>query len=220
MILALSGGCEGEDSTPLDTGSAYFPLNKGIYQIYAVNEVRYSALAEPVASSYELMVEVVDSFPSAQGQYTYVIHRSRRSTEIDSWEILDTWSARKDSREAIVSEGNTAFVKVIFPVRTGTRWNGNAFNTLGIDEYVLTNIHQSFGINGMTFENTFTVEQERNEDLIVFNDERREVYALDVGLVYKKIIQLNYCTDEICIGKQKIENGLEIQMVIKQYGKH
>lgn len=218
--MALVAGCEAEESTSLDTGSAYFPFKKGVYQVYSVNEIRYSAIAEPETLAYELMTEVVDSFPSPQGQYTYVIHRSRRSTETDPWEALDTWSARKDNSEAIVSEGNTAFVKVIFPIRSGTRWNGNAFNTLENDEYELKDIDQPFEVNGMTFEKTLTVEQERNEDFIVFRDERQEVYALDVGLVYKVITQLNYCTDDNCRGQQKIDSGIEMKLVIKQYGKH
>lgn len=220
MVLALFAGCEAEESPHLDTGSAYFPLKKGIFQVYSANEIRYSAMGEPVTLAYELMTEVVDSFPSPQGQYTYVIHRSRRSTEKEPWEELDTWSARKDNREAIVSEGNTPFVKVIFPIRSGTRWNGNAFNTMGDDEYELKDIDQPFEVNGMTFEKTLIVEQERNEDFIVFRDERQEVYALDVGLVYKVITQLNYCTDDNCLGQQKIESGIEMKLVIKQYGKH
>ena len=74
-------------------------------------------------------------------------------------------------------------------------------------------------LNGMTFDNTITVEQEDNEDAIVFRDERKEVYALHLGLVYKELIQLNYCTDDVCLGQQRIDQGIEIRMVIKDYGK-
>jgi hypothetical protein len=51
-------------------------------------------------------------------------------------------------------------------------------------------------------------------------DERRNVYALNVGLVYREIIQLNYCTDDTCLGQQIIEDGMEMKVAIKQYGKH
>lgn len=220
MVLVLVIGCEAEESVPLNTGSAYFPLKKGIYQVYAVNEIRYSAVAEPETLTYELMTEVVDSFPSAKDTYIYVIHRSRRSAETEPWEVLDTWSARKDKTEAIVSEGNTPFVKVVFPIRDGARWNGNAFNALGDDEYELKDIHQPFAAGGMTFEKTLTIEQEQNEDPIVFNDARMEVYARDVGMVYRQTVQLYYCTDDDCLGQQKIAHGIDMKMVIKQYGRH
>ena len=220
MFLAFFAGCDGEESPIPDAGTAYFPLEKGLYHIYAVNEVRYSTSPDPEVLNYEVMTEVVDSFPSAKGQYLYVIHRKRRTSETDPWELIGTWSARRDESEVIVSEGNTSFVKVKFPLRDDTRWNGNAFNSLGQDEYELKDIHQPMELSGITFENTMTVEQERNNDIIVFRDERIEIYALDVGLVYKEIIQLNYCTDDNCLGQQKVEHGTEMKMVIKGYGKN
>jgi hypothetical protein len=220
VFLALFAGCDGEENLMRDPGTAYFTLKKGLYHVYAVNEIRHSASAAPEVLNYEIMTEVVDSFPSAQGDYTYVIHRSRRASEGEPWEQLDTWSARKDKSEVIVSEGNIPFVKVSFPLREDTRWDGNAFNTIGVDEYELKDINQPREVNGMTFEITMTIEQERNEDVIVYRDERSEVYALDVGLIYKEVIQLNYCTNDDCLGQQKVDHGLEMKMVIKQYGRY
>jgi hypothetical protein len=219
MISALLISCGGEDPDHLDTGSAYFPLEKGVFQVYSVYETRYSPVNDPQVMLYELMTEVVDSFPGPNG-HSFVIRRSRRMTEDEPWEVLDTWSARKDSREVIVSESNTPFVKAIFPVRSGSRWNGNELNTLGADEYEIVKAGEPFEVDGMRFDNTFTVEQEQNEDLIVFNDERREVYARNVGLVFKEVIQLNYCTDDDCLAQQKIDNGVEMKILIKEYGKH
>ena len=218
--MTLAWGCSGDENLIPDTGTAYFPLKKGMYHIYSVEETRYASESEPEVSTYELMTEVVDSFPAAQGTYNYVIHRMRRSTTRDPWQPLDTWAARKEKSEVIVSEGNTPFVKVKFPLGKDTRWNGNAFNTLGEDEYQFLDIHQPMQLNGIDFEKTVTVEQERNEDIIVFRDERREVYALEVGLVYKEVIQLNYCTDDPCLGQQKIDHGIEMKMAIRQYGKN
>jgi hypothetical protein len=219
LVWALAARCGDEGSVPLDAGYAYFPLKKGIFQVYSVNEIHYTAIAPPETSDYELMTEVVDSFPGPEG-YTYVIMRSRRSSASESWTILDTWSARKTDTRVIVSEGNTAFVKVIFPPRSGTRWNGNAFNTLGDDEYALKETDRPAEVNGMTFEKTLTVEQEQNEDLVVFNDQRSEIYARDAGLIYREIKQLNYCTEPGCLGQQKIDNGIEMKMWIKDYGRH
>ena len=218
VFLILFAGCDGEEGLPEDSGPRYFPLQQGAYHIYIVHETRYSAGQEPVNLDYEVMTRVADSFPSAQGGYTYVIHRNKRSGEGDLWEPMDTWSVRKDQREVIVSEGNTPFVKGKFPLASDTRWNGNALNTLGVDEYGYMDLHLPIELNGMAFENTITVEQERNEDLIVFRDDRTEVYALGVGLVFKEVIQLNFCTDDRCLGQQKIDQGLEMKMEIREYG--
>lgn len=216
----LAVGCREEETLILDSGAEYFPIKKGLYHVYSVNEVRYGPGSDPEELNYELMTAVVDSFPSAQDGFTYVIHRSRRMAAGSPWEAVDTWSARKDKSEVIVSEGNTAFVKLRFPVRADFRWDGNAFNSLGEDEYEFKDIRQPMVLDGMTFEKTMTVEQELNDDLIVFRDERKEMYALDVGLVYREIIQLNYCTDDNCLGQQTVEEGIEMRMVIKQYGRY
>lgn len=216
-FFVLLGACSAEEALVPDTGAGYFPLKKGHYQVYAVNEIHYSG-SQVETVNYELMTAVVDSFPSAGGQYTYVIHRSQRSGESDAWEVIDTWSARIGQSEAILSEGNTPFVKVKFPATEDSRWNGNAFNTLGVDEYEIREAGQRKEFNGMVFDRTITVEQEHNEDFIVYRDERAEVYALGVGLVYKKTLQFSYCTEDHCLGQEKINAGIEREMVIKEYG--
>jgi len=213
-------GCSGEEALIPDTGESFFPLEKGIYHIYTVHEVRYAASAGQEILNYEIRTEVVDSFPSTGGGYTFVIHRSRRPSAPDPWEALDTWSVKKDERNVIVAEGNTSFLKLKFPVRAGTRWNGNTYNALGDDAYEFKDIGELMEFNGMSFDKTMAVEQERNDDFIVFNDLRREIYARNVGLIYKEIVQLNYCTDDNCIGQQNISQGVELRMVIKEYGKH
>lgn len=220
LFLALAGACREEDNVGPGTNDIYFPLRTGFYQVYHVNEVRYSVSSEPSIAAYEIMTEVADSFPSAANEVTYVIHRSRRDSETQPWEILDTWSARREGNDLIVSEGNVAFVKLRFPVRDGVRWNGNSYNAGAPDEYEFTDLGQRLEVNGLTFEETVRVEQESNEDLIVYRDVRSETYAPGVGLVYREITQLNYCTDDHCIGQQKIDHGIELKMTISDYGMH
>ena len=220
LFLALFAACEGDDAGPFDSGAAYFPLQKGIFQVYSVHEVKYHDAGEPEIYDYDLMTEVVDSFPSIDGQgYTFVVHRSRRFAGVDPWEIVDTWSVRRDGNRMIVAEGNLSIVKMLLPVREGVKWDGNIYNSLGEDIFQYGDVGMSMEVNGMTFEKTMTVEQELNEDVIVYYDARREVYAADAGMVYKEVIQLNYCSDDHCLGQQKIEHGTDLKMEIKEYGK-
>ena len=219
LVLALLAGCDADNPQPIDSGSDYFPLETGAYRIYTVEEVHYANGSEPQSMQYELMTRIVDSIPSNGKDVTYVIYRSKRMDVTQPWEVVDTWSARKDKTRAIMYEGNIPFVKLAFPVKNGGRWNGNEYNTLGDDGYELKNVGQSTELNGLIFENTAAVEQEINDDFIVFRDERMEVYARGVGLIAKKIVQLHYCTDDPCLGQQLIDEGLEFNMEIKEYGK-
>ncbi len=220
MLLILFGGCEGEEARVPDNGAAYFPLQTGVYQVYDVLEKRYEVAQAPQEFSYQLMTEIVDSFPSDAGHLTYVMHRARRQTESDPWEQLDTWSVRSEANGIIVAEGNTAFVKLALPVGEGNRWDGNAYNSIGKDEYQVRQMRYPFEVNGVTFGNTVTVEQERNEDPIVFHDERSEVYAAGVGLIYREVVQLDYCTANDCLGLRKIDEGIDMRITIVDYGRH
>lgn len=148
----------------------------------------------------------------------YVIHRSKSTDTPGSWVSLDTWSVRRDGNTFVVAEGNTSFVKLIAPIEEGGKWDGNAFNTMDKDEYVARDVGKPFAVDDQTFDNTITVEQESNEDPIVFHDVRREVYAREVGLIYKKVVQLKYCTTNECLGLQRIDEGIELEMRIVDYG--
>ena len=219
FFLAGMQSCVTEDARPVDVGKDYLPLQKGVYQVYTVQETQYTDPLQPTELSYQLMTEIVDSFPATDGGYTYVIYRSTRPDESSPWEYKDTWSVHSDDQQAVVQEGNESFIKISFPVREGRVWNGNALNIKGEDVYALKDIQQSFTLPGVTFDNTITVEQEDNQDLIVYQDKRFEVYARDIGLVYKELIQLEYCTQPSCIGQQLVVSGLIYKQSLLTHGK-
>lgn len=220
LPFGLFAACSGEEPAMPVKDTEWVPLETGRYSVYDVEESRYAPGRLPETSYYEMLVEVVDSFPVAGEEYTYVIHRRTRSDEGAAWAFLDTWSARSDGHQVIVSEGSVPFVRVKFPVTIGNRWDGNALNTLGEDTYAYRDVGAPLQVNGHSFMHTMTVEQEYNDDVIVFTDKRTEVFAPDVGLVFKEVIQLYYCTDDACLGQQKIDRGTQMEMVIKSYGKY
>src|SRR4051812_42957499 len=152
-------------------------MRTGWYQIYDVYEIRYSEVTDPDTLVYELMTEVVDSFKNNIGETTYVLHRSTREDKSEDWKFLDTWSARVDANEAVQIEGNTAYVKLSFPLSLNKTWNGNSLNNVGEDEYKVTGFDEPTTLDGTTFDKTLTVEQEFNDDPIVYTDIRKEIYA-------------------------------------------
>lgn len=214
----LVAACTSDEFKPADRGLDYFPLKTGLYHIYKVDSIGYSEVAEPETLAYELMTEVTDSFPNPEGNFTYVISRFKRLDSTSAWQNFDTWSARVSNREAVVNEGAVSFVKLVFPVVAKSVWDGNKFNSNDTDEYEITVFQQPYMAGGMTFESAITVEQENNEDFIVFLDERKEVYARGVGLVYKEITQLQYCVDDNCRGQQIIERGTIYKQELIEYG--
>jgi hypothetical protein len=205
-LLLLLCACGEEESVPAQTGKDFFPLKVGHSWIYKVDETIYSEVKAPEHKVYRLKLEVGDSIVLPGNMITYIIYRSTQELDANHWSSLDTWSARKNDYEVVVDEGNTSFKKLIFPLRDGLTWDGNQYNTLGPDSYTMTRAN-TVSVMGTVFTETLKVEQERNDDLIVFLDEREEFYAKDIGLVKRSVTQLNYCTAEDCIGQQKIKSG-------------
>ncbi len=212
-------GCD-ENPIVVEDESAYFPLEIGRYLIYQIDQTSYSELDPPHVSTYQLKIETVDAFETVEGDLQFVFYRSTRATESDPWEYEDTWSAKRSAIRAVMKEGNTSFVKLSFPLRENREWDGNTFNTLGEDVYEAIQVKKPFTIEGLPeFPKTITVMQSDNQDFIVFQDKRSEVYAKDVGLIEKKILQLNYYTLPIeDIGKQKIKNGIDFSQRLIEYG--
>jgi hypothetical protein len=216
--LVVLGCTHNGEVSVRDSGENYFPVAVGQYSIFDVNEIQYSEVADTDTLQYELKTEVVDSFKNNIGTFTYVVHRSKRPAGSSEWQFLDTWSVRKDNNQVVQAEGNTSFVKLVFPPSKGARWNGNGQNGMEEDEYEVMDFDTPQSFNNLSFEKTATVEQEFNDDPIVYTDLRKEVYARGTGLVYKETTQLHFCTSEVC--DRIIENGMIYKQTIKEYGVH
>jgi hypothetical protein len=212
-------GCETED-TPFNPRREreYVPLRVGMFQVFTVNEIRYQ-LGVPETLDYELKVLVTDSFPSVHNTYIYVLTRSTREPGGD-WSYLDTWSARVDDSEFVVSEENISYLKIRLPLFEGNTWNGNTYNVAGADEYKLTDLRFAHEAGGEIFPDCIAVLQADSDDYIVFLDQRHEIYARNVGLIYREVTQLNYCTSTAqgCLGQQIVDSGVVLKQTIKEYG--
>jgi hypothetical protein len=158
---------------------------------------------------------------------TFIFTRETRTSAASPWQSLDTWSARIENDQLIQSEGNTLFVKLLFPASTGLSWNGNQFNNLrnngnlfngsGSESYRITAYDLPFEIGSMMYPKTLIVVQNNFVDAIVGEDQRQEIYVRDIGLVYKEVIQLEYCSTPDCLGQQKIDKGVMYVQSLKEY---
>lgn len=214
FVLVIS--CDSSDSLNTDIGKNHFPLQTGRFIIYDVERTVYT-LGVPTTHLYELKVAVIDSFKNVQGDYVYVLHRSTRPDDASLWIYLDSWSVRDAAMETVVSEGNLPIVKLKYPVHKGFRWNSNVYNTLGEDEFEMTGFQKEI-FNSLELSKCLTVIQEDNGDFIVALDQRKEIYAPDIGLVYKDSTVLNYCTQPECLGEQIVQSGVRYKQTVKAYG--
>lgn len=218
LVFAHAMSCSKDEAMPAASVKDYFPLKIGVSHIYSVEETVTQQISGEIKSTYELKTVVADSIPETDGTFTYVVQRYKRNDAQSAWINLPTWSARVSKFQAIVSEENTGYLKVEAPITEGKEWNGNLPNSQDKDKYALVEVGKPYSINSTnSYPNTITVLQNDNKDLVVFQDKRSEVYAEGIGLVYREILQLEYCTDPACLGQQKVKKGLAYKQVLKEY---
>ncbi|MBI1767970.1 MAG: hypothetical protein HYR67_06325 [Bacteroidetes bacterium] len=221
-IGIMLDGCSYSDTMRIP-GQLYFPLRVGNYQIYQVSETNILHLScndtDLPPERYELKVLIYDSSKNAEGGYAYFMHRYTRPDSTQVWSEFDTWSARATTNQVIVNEGNTSYVKLFFPFVNNSKWNGNQYNNLAKEDYVLKNYGQSYQLsNEKKYSTTLTVEQSDNQDFFVYQDKRVEVYAVSIGLIYKETTQLTYFQNP-CYGQQKVKTGIIYTQMLKSYGR-
>jgi hypothetical protein len=219
LFALILSACGDDDKIVKLSDEDYFPLRTGFYQIYSVQKTVYEELESPQTYSYELRTEVVDSFLNAQNTYTYVIYMSTRQNENSGWQFETSWSARVNPYNAISTEGNVSYVRISFPPSNNSVWDGNSVNSLEADEYVIKNARKPYDLMGTTYPDCIRIVQE-DEVNNLFRDQREEVYARNVGLIYKKSVVLNYCDDSDCFGQGIIVSGEMYEQELKSYGQN
>jgi hypothetical protein len=199
----------------------YLPLSIGLFQIYTITETEYINGLNGITKVYELKTEIMDSILLSDNIYSYVIYRSTRTTPQQAWNYLDTWTATFTDREARVQEGNVSFVKLDLPIANGNSWNGNLYNSLGEEKYMVSILTEPEAVNNLVFDDVLEVVQRNEQDNIVGNDIRKEMYARGVGLISREVETITYCTNTPeCLGEQIIQEGFVVQQKIKEYGKN
>ncbi len=231
IFAALLSSC-GDNPTEI-ASEEYFPLRVGYQWIYDVEEsstLRNLCADDGVTNSaYELKVEIVSETATVEGGTTFTFQRSKRTAISAPWTLLATWTAQRKGTQLIANESNIVFVKLVFPVNDGVSWNGNQYNTqlqinkVNADTYTIESVHQPYVVStSFSFPKTVTVIQNAEDNNITRRDNRKEVYALGVGLVFKESIELDYFIDSnppnnVCLAQKRVKKGSTWKQTLKEF---
>lgn len=206
--------CKKDLALPPDLGYNYYPTTVGWYIEYEIDSIVYNDFTNSIDTIHYFLKEVIESeFENASDSISFRIERFKKNNITDEWIISDVWFGTRNKRYIIRSEENIPYVKMIFPVKNGARWNGNTYNTLQEQIYEYIKKDESFQINNLSFDSTVTIKQLENINLIE-KQESKEVYARNIGLIYKEIIDLK---TEV---NGTIKRGYIYTQKIKSYGKN
>ncbi len=214
-MLGLAA-CERSDSPRPDAGYDYFPLETGSFREYEVTETRY-ALAQPTQTrTFQIREVIGPKYTDASGQDVYPVERSVR--EGNTWRVDSVSSVWRTTDRAFRTESGFTFVKIQFPIKEGSRWNGNLYNTLSERFFEIKNANKPLTIGAFTFDQTLVVVQQNDSTLLSLR-KSQETYAKNIGLIKREQTSVQYCGTPDCLGKGIIDYGFTKIMVLKNYGR-
>ena len=204
LVGSLLLGCNKSETEllALDTGYEYYRLQVGKEYIYQVDSILFDEgtggiIVDSVRTFYREVV--ADTLLDNNGNALYRMERYVRRRPEEPWVINKVWTAQRTVRQAYRTEDNLRFISLVFPPVAGASWNGTAF----IDELTsvevsgdpiqmfvgwvsrFTEVGQSLVLGDLTFPETVTVEVADFESTIGLR-KGFEIYARDVGLVYRE----------------------------------
>lgn len=220
FIAFFTWQCKKKEPVP-DVGYEYFPTTQKLYAIYQVDSFFYDSFNFEIDSfSYQVKEIIESEIIDNSGRKTLRLERYYRANASAAWQIKDVWVANRTNSTAEKTEENIKFVKLAFPVKASTHWNGNIYNTLKEQDYTYEKINEPFSINNYSFDSTVTVIQIADSSLIE-KKLQYEIYAKHVGMVYKKHIDVKDQSSEIDFSlpfDKRIDTGVDYTYRLIEYG--
>lgn len=193
ILIAFLASCDNEpvETPEVFTGQEYFPLSTGNTLIYKVTEITIDKPSDYYDTTVYYLKEITDSaFLDNENDTAYRIERYTSISQVYNWIIHSVWEAKLTETTAEKVEENYRIVKLRFPVKQGVTWNGNIYNESEFQEYKISSVNEPYNFGTFSFDSCLTVVHDSSSSLI-HKDLAYEVYALNVGLIYKEKTYLN-----------------------------
>jgi hypothetical protein len=189
-ICLLSCKKDREDVAPVDIGHDYAALTLGKYVVYDVDSFYYDDFTATIDTfNFQIREEVAESYTDLEGDEAFKIERYRKDHDTLSWVLADVWNAKLTQTNYQKVEENVRYVKLIFPVRENSSWNGNIMNNMGSQTYDYDEVDVAETIGTKSFNKVLTVDQLEELNLIE-QKLSKEKFAKGVGMVYRKNMDL------------------------------
>jgi len=202
---------------PNRLGLNYFPLEVGSFRVYDVEEINYTVLAVDTFN-YQLREIVSRKAVDITGDSVFIIYRESRSDELEAWQLDSVWTARLTGTAAVMVENNVSFLKMVFPIRNDSTWDGNSLNVKSPEFYRYDTFFPDTVLNDTTYMDLVKVIQSDQGEDFLGRDDRMEIYVQDIGLLIKESVVLKFCQMD-CAEEKEIEAGRIWRQTLTSHGK-
>jgi hypothetical protein len=218
ISLLLFWACESEVAPDTERlGAHYFPMSVGQFHIYEVEETNYFLIG-PETENYQLMIEVVDSAVYSLGEIDYTIHRSKRMDENSEWKLDSVWNTSVSLKRVITNENNVSRVKLVFPIKEGVEWDANVYNSRSPEYFRYADHRSDTTLLEQAYTHTVRVILSDEGFDSVGRDDRFEIYAPQIGLIFKEEHVWFYFQEGGEVDPDKIVSGRDLKQVLIAYG--
>ena len=215
LVVAISSvaffSCKKSPKSTKDATLNYFPLQFGKYVTYAVDSVFYDTSCQRIETKSQLKYAITDTFTDKKKRLSYIMDVFARPYDGADWLHKYVILITPTPAGLLYTQDNVQYIKMVFPVVEGYTWKGNQYAQVQTPllayldnwDYTYQNYHLSYNNAYINFDNTVTV-MERNQavnypniDSAVnaSNTYAKEVYAYNVGMIYKEWTHTTYKAD-------------------------
>jgi len=209
LVAIIFTACKKDTPATVDFGYNYVPLKSGAFIIYDVDSIHFNDFIKTKDTfRFQLKEEIGLPFTDLLGNISYEYKRYKRfylvNVDINTlpFALTDVWyvTKLKDRYERV--EESFRYSRLKFPVSEGATWNGNAFNSEDEWNYSI----EEADVKYLSFDSTAIVLQ-RDVETRISKQYYLEKYARNVGLVYKKVIDVGSQNNSSVNIMDKIEKG-------------
>lgn len=193
IVLIISCKQTNQGNEEINLGLDYYPVKIGSTWIYTVDSIAYdnnTGVTTIDTFRYEYKEVISSNFSDVSGNTGQLLNRFYRKNDSSDWFQANNWTVLITKEKAERVEENIRFVKIAFPVAVNKRWNGNMYNAREVEQYRIINTNRGATYGNTFYHNTMLVQQAKELNAIE-EIAKQEVYAQNVGLVYKLSDSIN-----------------------------
>jgi hypothetical protein len=219
LLGLLTAGCEEEVFEPQidDLLERYYPLELNRPVVYTVDSIVLTNTVNGVVydTAHLFAREIlVDTFTGADGQLMYRGERYDRRTEAEPYVFRQTFTVTEEGGRILRNEDNLTFVKLVQPIRQGTRWDPHVFFDVSRDIEVggeLLDVYNYWSARYIETPDSVMLPAVVNADSVItvqLADETDnaveyrlayERYAAGIGLI-ERFVDARYTQCNVCCG--------------------